>query len=126
MDWLRLQKALSVEAERGFNDLVGNQYRFSEFLSLNLASPPAELSTADQDKLRDIAQQFDRYSDLTFAQRQHLVAETRRFLHQTSRRLEQHQATQLSLVKEQSQGSAAATLTIAPETTAKPRPAKVP
>lgn len=127
MDWLRLQKALSVEAERGFNDLVGNQYRFSEFLSLNLASPPTELSTADQEKLRDIAQKFDRYSDLTFAQRQHLVAETRRFLYQTSRQLEQRQQAngQLELVKEQNQGSST-TLTLAPESTAKPRPAKVP
>ena len=31
-EWQRLQKALSVEADRGFNDIQGSQYRFSEFL----------------------------------------------------------------------------------------------
>jgi len=38
-DWVRLHKALAVEAERGFTDLVGKQYRFSEFLSLSFANP---------------------------------------------------------------------------------------
>jgi len=36
MDWLRLQKALSIEADKGFNDLEGKQHRFSEFLALTL------------------------------------------------------------------------------------------
>lgn len=88
MDWLRLQKALSVEAERGFNDLVGNQYRFSEFLSLSLSQPPSELSSPDRDRLREISSQFTSYSDLTFAQRQHLVADTRRLLYQVKRSLD--------------------------------------
>ena len=35
-EWQRLQKALSVEADRGFNDIQGSQYRFSEFLGLSL------------------------------------------------------------------------------------------
>jgi ATP-dependent DNA helicase RecG len=39
-DWVRLQKALSVEAEKGFTDLVGNQYRFSEFLCLSFGKTP--------------------------------------------------------------------------------------
>jgi len=38
-DWVRLHKALAVEAERGFTDLVGKQYRFSEFLSLSFGKP---------------------------------------------------------------------------------------
>jgi len=37
-DWVRLHKALAVE-ERGFTDLVGKQYRFSEFLSLSFGKP---------------------------------------------------------------------------------------
>jgi len=47
-DWVRLHKALAVEAERGFTDLVGNQYRFSEFLSLmaNLLLTCHQLSVA--------------------------------------------------------------------------------
>ena len=82
MDWLRLQKALAVEAERGFNDLMGNQYRFSEFLSFSLNEPPAELSVSDRQRFQEIASQFAQYSELAFAERQHLVAESRRLLHQ--------------------------------------------
>lgn len=94
MDWLRLQKALSVEAERGFNDLVGNQYRFSEFLCMSLSQPPAELPPGDRQRLQEVSAQFANYSDLTFAQRQHLVADTRRFLHQMKRAIEQQAAEQ--------------------------------
>jgi len=81
-DWIRLQKALSVEADRGFNDLEGKQQRFSEFLSLALNHPPTTLIEEDQLRWREMATRFTAYSDLTFSQRQHLVADTRRFLHQ--------------------------------------------
>lgn len=93
MDWLRLQKALSLEADRGFNDVVGKQYRFSEFLCLNLGQPSADLPPDDQRRLRDLSQQFASYADLTFAQRQHLVADTRRFLYQTRCRLDERSQT---------------------------------
>ncbi|MGB6301047.1 MAG: hypothetical protein WBF90_33395, partial [Rivularia sp. (in: cyanobacteria)] len=33
-DWIRLQKALLVETERGFINLKGKQYLFNEFLTL--------------------------------------------------------------------------------------------
>ncbi|MGJ3253978.1 MAG: ATP-dependent DNA helicase RecG [Elainellaceae cyanobacterium] len=88
MDWLRLQKALTVEADRGFNDLMGNQYRFSEFLSLNLREAPANLSADEQERWRELSSQFARYSDMTFAQRRHLVADARRCLYQSQRSLE--------------------------------------
>ncbi|MGG6295155.1 ATP-dependent DNA helicase RecG [Leptolyngbya sp. AN02str] len=91
MDWIRLQKALAVEAEQGFNDLLGKQYRFSEFLSLSLSQPPTDLLPAEQQKLKEIASQYGQYSDMSFAQRQHLVAETRRSLYQTKRSLEDRQ-----------------------------------
>jgi ATP-dependent DNA helicase RecG len=88
MDWLRLQKALAVEAERGFNDLMGNQYRFSEFLSFSLNEPPAELSVSDRQRFQEMASQFAQYADLAFAERQHLVAESRRLLHQARKECE--------------------------------------
>lgn len=100
LDWLRLQKALTVEAERGFNDLVGSQYRFSEFLSLNLNQPLTELPRTERQRLQEIAGEFARYSDLSFAQRQHLVAETRRVLYQTRRTLEE-QTVSDPIVEEQ-------------------------
>ncbi|MFM7472199.1 MAG: ATP-dependent DNA helicase RecG [Nodosilinea sp.] len=82
-DWLRLQRALSVEADSGFNDLVGKQQTFSQFLRDCLASPPPVLSMDQQQIWVDLAHQYDRYPDLSFAHRQHLVAKTRRLLHHT-------------------------------------------
>jgi ATP-dependent DNA helicase RecG len=87
-DWIRLQKALSVEADSGFNDIEGHTQRFSEFLSDSLQSPPQELPPLDIDRWQDLSTQFNQYSDLSFAQRQHLVADTRRFLYQTRKTLE--------------------------------------
>ncbi len=92
MDWFRLQKALAIEAERGFNDLEGKQYRFSEFLHLSLSQPPEQLPTPEQQRLQAIASQFSNYSDMTFAQRQHLVADARRTLYQTLKLIEQHES----------------------------------
>lgn len=87
-DWIRLQKALAIEAERGFNDLVGKQHRFSEFLTLSFQKPPTQLPTADQQRWQALSDQFSSYAALSFAQRQHLVADARRFLYQTRRTLE--------------------------------------
>ena len=81
-DWTRLQKALSVEAERGFTDLVGNQYRFSEFLCLSFGKTPNILSSKERRQWQEIAHQFASYSQMDLAKRQHLVASTRRFLQQ--------------------------------------------
>lgn len=93
MDWQRLQKALSVEAERGFNDLMGKEYRFSEFLSKTLSNPSEELPAIARQRLQEMAAEFSTYADLSFAQRQHLVAEARRCIYQTRRSLEQVDGT---------------------------------
>ncbi|MBF2034885.1 MAG: ATP-dependent DNA helicase RecG [Leptolyngbyaceae cyanobacterium T60_A2020_046] len=87
-DWDRLQKALSVEAGRGFNNLEGRQQRFSEFLQSALSAPPAALPVTEQGRWRSLAEQYSQYSDLSFAARQHLVAETRRTIYQTRRSLQ--------------------------------------
>ncbi len=81
-DWVRLQKALAVEAERGFTDLVGKQYRFSEFLTLSFGKPPAALPLSDRRRWQEMAVQFASYPQLALEERQHLVAEARRYLHQ--------------------------------------------
>ncbi len=96
MDWLRLQKALAIEAERGFNDIVGNQHRFSEFLHLNLSQPPGDLPSGDRTRLQEMATQFAQYSELSFAQRQHLVADARRTLYQARRDLEAQSNVEIS------------------------------
>jgi ATP-dependent DNA helicase RecG len=82
LDWVRLQKALSVEAERGYADLVGNQFRFSEFLCLSLGKPPRHVAAGDKLQWHDIAQKFASYSELNSAQRKQLVISTRNFLQQ--------------------------------------------
>lgn len=85
-DWVRLQKALSLESENGFNNLEGRQQRFNEFLSSSLAGGMRSLSKdlagqISNDKWKDLSERFNDYCDLSFSQRQHLVADTRRFLH---------------------------------------------
>lgn len=88
-DWNRLQKALAVEADRGFNNLEGREQRFNEFLQHELSAAPAPLSDEGQGKWRSLADQYERYEELSFADRQHLVAETRRTIYATKRSLEQ-------------------------------------
>ena len=81
LDWIRLQKALSVEAERGYIDIMGNQYRFSEFICLSLGKPPKNIPPEHKIQWHDIAQKFADYSALSPGQRKQLVINTRNFLH---------------------------------------------
>jgi len=74
---------LAVEADRGFNNLQGKQYRFHEFLSLSLHQIPADVPTGDYDRWQRLAQRFREYPDLSYGDRRHLVAETRQTLHRT-------------------------------------------
>jgi ATP-dependent DNA helicase RecG len=92
-DWVRLHKALSVEAEKGYTDLVGNQYRFSEFLCLSFGKTPDGLSPDERRRWQTFAAEFARYSQLNLEERQHLVAIARRFLHQLQQAI-QHRATE--------------------------------
>jgi ATP-dependent DNA helicase RecG len=87
-DWIRLQKALAVEAERGFGDLAGREYRFSEFLCLQFGRPPQGLSASDRRRWRETAAQFADYPNLDLAQRKRIVVNTRQFLHQVQRACE--------------------------------------
>ena len=82
-DWQRLQKALALEAETGFGDLQGKQQRFSEFVALTLTGdPPADLDREGRHKWRELGCRYGEYSQLPLSERQHLVAETRRWLQQ--------------------------------------------
>jgi len=88
-DWLRLQKALSVEAERGFTDIQGNQYRFSEFFCLTFGNRhPQGTPTDSRRRWQEFGAKFAQYPQLTQSQRQTLIAETRRFLLELRRDLE--------------------------------------
>lgn len=88
-DWVKLQKALSIEAERGYSDLQGNQYRFSEFFCLTFGDkPPIGTPISDRRKWQDFAVQYGQYSRLDSAQRQRLITQTRQFLHDLRQILE--------------------------------------
>ncbi|AFY60197.1 ATP-dependent DNA helicase RecG [Synechococcus sp. PCC 6312] len=83
VDWQRLQKALAIEADRGFGDLVGREYRFSEYLHLQLSTPERpELPKPLSERWQRAAENFATYPELSIPQRQHLVAETRRLIYQ--------------------------------------------
>ena len=82
LDWERLHKALAVEAERGFIDLVGKQYRFSEFVCLSFGQPPGNITAVERRQWQEMASQFAKYAQLTLEERQHLVAQARQFLRQ--------------------------------------------
>ncbi|MBJ7899247.1 MAG: ATP-dependent DNA helicase RecG [Cyanobacteria bacterium RI_101] len=80
-DWLRLQKALALEAEGGFRDLQGKQYRFSEFLCLSLGTPAPAGAPADlRRRWQELAPQFRDYPQADLSRRRQLVASTRQFL----------------------------------------------
>ncbi|MEN9220089.1 MAG: ATP-dependent DNA helicase RecG [Thermostichales cyanobacterium BF4_bins_65] len=83
LDWQRLQKALSLEAETGFTDLHGKQQRFSQFLTHTLSGdPPPELTEGQRQKWQELGCRYGEYGQLPLGERQHLVAETRRWLQQ--------------------------------------------
>ncbi|MBD2043939.1 ATP-dependent DNA helicase RecG [Microcoleus sp. FACHB-672] len=104
-DWVRLQKALSIEAENGFSDLVGKQYRFSEFLHLSFSQAPAALSPNDRQRWGEIATAFAGYPDLSVENRQGLIADTRVFLLQMQRVFLRRDANQEQESEEKSSSS---------------------
>ncbi len=85
-DWIRLHKALAVEAEHGFTDLVGNQYRFSEFLSLTFGKFPSALPPHERRRWQELSVQFASYPHLEIEARQSLIAEARRYLYEIAER----------------------------------------
>ncbi|AFY99936.1 ATP-dependent DNA helicase RecG [Calothrix sp. PCC 6303] len=89
-DWLRLQKALTIEAEKGFGDLMGRQYRFSEFLCLTFGKFSPEMlvqqdntpTEPHRERWQELAANYADYPNLNLEQRQSLIAQTRRYIYQ--------------------------------------------
>lgn len=79
-DWLRLEKALSVEAETGFNNIQGKQYLFNDFLSLSFSQPPEILPSFFRRKCQETSRRFARYSEMNLEERQALIAKTKEFV----------------------------------------------
>jgi ATP-dependent DNA helicase RecG len=79
-DWQRIQKALAIEAQYGYTDLMGQQYRFGEFLCLSFGKPPTHASSKDCQHWRELAFEFAKYQDLTLIARKLLIAKASQFL----------------------------------------------
>lgn len=79
-DWLRIHKALAVEAQYNYTDLQGQQYRFSEFLALSFGKPPSNTSFDDRNHWRNLAFEFANYHNLTLADRKSLLTKASQFL----------------------------------------------
>ncbi|MEN9262333.1 MAG: ATP-dependent DNA helicase RecG [Thermostichus sp. HHBFW_bins_43] len=87
----RLNRALSVEAESGFGDLQGREQTFSQFFRGVLGQdPPSDwlLDGEDRRKWRELGSRYALYPQMDLPERQHLVAETRRWLDQIRRQQE--------------------------------------
>ncbi|MBD2137538.1 ATP-dependent DNA helicase RecG [Anabaena sp. FACHB-1237] len=87
-DWMRLHKALTVEAERGFVDLQGNEYRFSEFLCLTFGKFPSGLTAKERLKWHQMGMKFANYPNLKPQAREYLIAETKNYLLQLQQEIE--------------------------------------
>ncbi len=79
-DWQRIQKALAIEAQYGYTDLMGQQYRFGEFLCLSFGNPPTHASSKDRQHWRELAFEFAKYQDLDLFDRKLLIAKASQFL----------------------------------------------
>ncbi len=99
MDLQRVQRALSLEAELGFTDLRGREQTFSQFLqSVFGQDPPAgwTLDGEERRRWKELGSRYRLYPQLELSERQHLVAETRRWLERLRRQQEQAQSGPLS------------------------------
>lgn len=82
-DWdiQRLQRALTVEIERGFVNLQGNQYRFADFLLLHLRNLPSFVMPMDVSYAKDLVKLYAEYEQLPLPRREKLINDTRQFLY---------------------------------------------
>ncbi len=112
-DWSRIHKALAVEAQYGYTDLEGQQYRFSEFLCLSFGRPPEHTSFSDRKHWREYAREFNNYHDLVLNDRKLLIARASQFLLVAQQVAAQKASTQPSVnsVKVSESRSAIATTT---------------
>jgi ATP-dependent DNA helicase RecG len=100
-DWMRLQKALVIEAEQGFTDLMGRQYRFSEFLSLTFGKFPAILPPTERRHWQELAMRFASYPNLESEDRQNLIAETRSYLARLQQQMEEREQGSQGIIDNQ-------------------------
>jgi ATP-dependent DNA helicase RecG len=80
IDWDRLEKALLVEAQRGFTNLKGNQYHFGEFLCLTFGQPSPLSNPNYRHRWQEMAIKFASYPHISSEERRDLVAEANQLI----------------------------------------------
>ncbi|EAW36635.1 ATP-dependent DNA helicase RecG [Lyngbya sp. PCC 8106] len=86
-DWVRLHKAIAVEAERGFNNVQGKHHQFHEFLYISLNELLNQIPAESQHRCQQMVDAFGNYSEKTLQERENLLDDTRRFLLQIERQI---------------------------------------
>ncbi|MGB3511658.1 MAG: ATP-dependent DNA helicase RecG [Microcoleaceae cyanobacterium] len=81
IDWERLEKALSVEAQYGYKNIQGKQYLFNDFLTISLSKTPARL-TAYKHQFQEMSNRFANYPGMLLEERKILLEQTKHFLQQ--------------------------------------------
>jgi WD40 repeat protein len=87
-DWDGLLQTLTAESDQGFKDGViqqYQQYRFSEWVSANLAQVLPDMTIAHAHRWQQMASHFGNYPRLPLQQRQYLVADAYRFIREMRR-----------------------------------------
>ncbi|MEA5542275.1 ATP-dependent DNA helicase RecG [Limnoraphis robusta Tam1] len=87
-DWERLQKAIAVEAERGFNNVQGKHHQFHEFLYISLNELFNLVPGDSKNRCQQMVDAFANYSEKSLQERENLLDDTRRFLLQMQRSLD--------------------------------------
>ena len=65
IDINRLQKALSIEVDKGFSNLQGKQFLFADFLQMSLGEDlPKSWDVSDRLQAQTLATQYAQYHDL--------------------------------------------------------------
>ena len=79
-DWERLHKALAVEAKASYPNIIGKQYRFSEFFCLIFRNIPPQATKEQENRWRNLATEFASYDEKTIPERQQLIVKASRLL----------------------------------------------
>jgi ATP-dependent DNA helicase RecG len=87
VDWNKLARALTVEAQYGYTNLQGQQYRFSEFLLLVLRQPPEGLTGEERQAWVALMPPFQQYDAMVVSQRQATIAFAKDFFARLQQRL---------------------------------------
>ena len=89
-DWIRpLQKSLTIETESNFNNILGRQRHFNEYLYESFTKLEKLNLTDEYIKLfNDFSEKYYKYNKLDFNQRKRLIIDTRKTLYKLVKKID--------------------------------------